>query len=66
MPLTIEEKKEKIVDNIDPDFLIEILDVKTEYLVQLLEDEIDQHWDRFEYLEDDDEEGQEEEAQSLD
>ena len=66
MPLTIEEKKEKIVRFIDPDFLIEILDVKTEYLVELLEDEIEDQWSKFEYLEDDNEEEQEEAAEDLD
>lgn len=67
MPLTIEERKEKIVQFVDPDFLIEILDVSTEQLVELLEDEIDRHWDRFDYLEEDgSEEECQEETQDLD
>lgn len=55
MSLTLEELKEKIVDNIDPDLLVEILNVPTVVLVDKLEDLIIEGRDKFEDLEEDDE-----------
>lgn len=55
MSLTLEELKEKIVDNIDPDLLVEILNVPTSTLVERLEDLIEEKREQFADLEDEDE-----------
>lgn len=52
MSLTLEELKERIVDNIDPDLLVEILNVPTTQLVDRLEDLIEENRDKFADLED--------------
>lgn len=50
--LTMEERKELIVDNIDPDLLVEILDISTEDLLTAFEDKVLDQWDsKFQYLE---------------
>lgn len=51
--LTPEERKEKIIDHIDPDFLVEVLDISTEQLVEAFEDQLLENWHLFEYLEED-------------
>lgn len=52
--LTLEELKEKIVQQIDEVTLIEILGVTTEDLVEVFEEKIEDHFDSFlEVLEDD-------------
>lgn len=53
MALTLEEKKELLVDHIDPDFLVEVLNIDTADLANAFEDKILDCWDKFEYLEED-------------
>jgi hypothetical protein len=53
MPLTLEEKKELLVDHIDPDFLVEVLNIGTAELADVFEDKILDNWTLFEYLEGD-------------
>ncbi len=45
---TIEELKEKIVENYDPDLLVDVLEVTTEELVEALSDQIQEMADFFE------------------
>lgn len=45
---TLEELKEKIVENYDPDLLVDVLQVTTEELVELLTDHIQEKADFFE------------------
>lgn len=49
--LTAEERKEKVVDNIDPDFFVEVLNISTEQLVEAFGDLMEDKWDTFAYLE---------------
>lgn len=51
MSLTLEEKKELLVDHIDPDFLVEVLNIDTAELADAFEDRILECWDKFMYLE---------------
>ena len=45
---TIEELKEKIVENYDPDLLVDVLEVTTEELVEALSDQIQEMAELFE------------------
>jgi|TARA_R110000787_G_C13377306_1_gene441483 hypothetical protein len=45
---TIEELKEKIVENYDPDLLVDVLEVTTEELVEALSDQIQEMAEFFE------------------
>ena len=47
MALLIEELKERIVKNYDPDNLIDILGISTEELVEYLGDYIELHRNKF-------------------
>lgn len=47
---TLEELKEKIVETYDPDLLVEVLDLKTEELVEILSDFIEEKADFFEEM----------------
>ena len=50
--LTTEERKELIIENIDPDFLVEILNISIEDLIESFEDLIMDNWEsKFQYLE---------------
>ena len=49
--LTMEERKEKVKDHIDPDLFVEVLDISTKDLVDAFADRLEECWDRFEYLE---------------
>lgn len=51
MPLTLEEKKELIVDNIDPDLLVEIFNISTQELLDAFEGHLEEKWYEFAYLE---------------
>ena len=53
MALTVEEKKELLADHIDPDFLVEVLDISTAELANAFEDKLLDSWDKFYYLEED-------------
>jgi len=51
MSLTLEEKKELLVDHIDPDFFVEVFNITTSDLVEAFEDTIADKWEQFKYLE---------------
>lgn len=53
---TIEELKEKIVDNYDPDELVELLDIGIVELVECLHDVIEDNRHRFEEPDEDEQE----------
>lgn len=50
MKLTIEELKLRIVDNYDPDVVLELLDLSTEQLLDRFEDILEQRKNKFKDL----------------
>lgn len=51
MGLTLEELKEKIADNYDPDLVLEALQITTEDLVEAFEDKVIENRHKFKDLE---------------
>lgn len=51
MTLTINELKERIVQNEDPDFIVEILEISTDELLEAFHDKLEEHLEYFLYLE---------------
>lgn len=50
MTMTLEELKEQLKDRVDPDLLLEELDISTEELVDRFEDKIEQKFNRLTLL----------------
>ena len=53
--LTVEELKEKIADNYDPDLIVEVLQITTEELLDAFEDRLMDNRNKFIDLEEDNE-----------
>lgn len=47
MSLTLEDLKEQLKERVDPDLLLEELDISTEELVDRFEDKIEQRFNRL-------------------
>ena len=53
MPLTLEELKEIISERIDPDELVELLEIHTEELLEYFEDKLIEKRNKFKFIEED-------------
>lgn len=53
MSLLLNELKERILTNYDPDDIIEALDISAEDLLDMFEDKLDEFRYKFEHLEED-------------
>ncbi len=48
--LTLEELKERIIQNYDPDLIVEILEISTEELLNVFEDKLVENTSKFKDL----------------
>lgn len=47
MTITLSDLKQRILDRVDPDRLLDLLNLNTEQLVAAFEDEIEEHYDEL-------------------